>query len=70
VEDNKLFIERFEGPKGTAEVHEVIGKDASGVEKVVYEVSFGDQRHEVLSMGEASVLASELAGDTRFSSGP
>ena len=63
---DRLFIERFEGPNGTAEVHEIVGKDASGVETVVYEVNFGDQRHEVMTMGEASVLASDLAGDQRF----
>jgi hypothetical protein len=70
VVQDRLFIERFEGAQGVAEVHEVIAKDASGVEQVVYEVTFGGERHEVLTMGEASVLASELAGDARFRNGP
>ena len=61
-----MFIEAFEGPNGRAEVFEVVGKDASGVERVEYEIVFGEQRRVVLSMGEASVLASELAGDSRF----
>lgn len=64
---DRLFIEAFEGEKGRAEVYEVLGKDSLGVETVVYEVLFQDQRHEVMTMGEASVLASELAGDPRFS---
>lgn len=63
---DRLFIEAFEGPNGTAEVYEVVGRDAHGVEKVEYEVVFGDQSQNVLSMGEASVLASDLAGDSRF----
>ena len=63
---DRLFIEAFEGPNGKAEVYEVVGRSASGVETVEYEIVFGDQSHRVLSMGEASVLASDLAGDTRF----
>jgi len=63
----RLFIEAFEGDKGRAEVYEIVGKDSRGIEKVVYEVLFKEQRQEVLSMGEASVLASQLAGDARFS---
>jgi hypothetical protein len=61
-----MFIEAFEGAAGKAEVYEVVGRDANGVEKVEYEIVFNDQRHTAQSMGEASVLASELAGDTRF----
>lgn len=64
---NKLFIESFDGKNGRSEVYEVIEVDASGIEQVRYEVLFGDQRNLVPSMGEASVLASELAGDPRFS---
>jgi hypothetical protein len=61
-----MFIEAFEGPKGRSEVFEIVGKDALGIEQVAYEVLFNEQRHEVQSMGEASILASELAGDRRF----
>jgi hypothetical protein len=64
--NEKLFIEAFDGDKGRAEVYEVVGKDERGIERVVYEVIFSGQKHEVLSMGEASVLASDLAGDSRF----
>ncbi|HLF76795.1 MAG TPA: hypothetical protein VJB57_04835 [Dehalococcoidia bacterium] len=65
---DKLFIEAFEGPNGRAEVFEIVGRDERGVEQVSYEILFKDQRNEVPSMGEASVLASELAGDARFKS--
>ena len=64
---DRLFIEGFDGSNGRSEVHEVIERDASGIEQVLYEVSFQDERKLVASMGEASVLASELAGDPRFS---
>ena len=63
---DRLFIEGFDGKNGRAEVYEVIAVDPSGVENVQYEVLFKDQRELVPSMGEASVLASELAGDSRF----
>jgi hypothetical protein len=63
---NKLFIEGFDGNNGRCEVYEVIEVDASGIEQVRYEVLFKDERKLVASMGEASVLASELAGDPRF----
>jgi len=62
----RLFIEGFEGKNGRSEVYEVIGIDASGIEQVQYEVLFKEERKLVPSMGEASVLASELAGDSRF----
>jgi hypothetical protein len=63
---DKLFIEGFDGKHGRSEVYEVIDLDASGIEQVQYEVLFKDERKLVASMGEASVLASELAGDPRF----
>jgi hypothetical protein len=63
---DRLFIEAFEGDQGRAEVFEVLGKDSLGIETVIYEVLFREERHELPSMGEASVLASELAGDNRF----
>lgn len=63
---NKLFIEGFDGTNGRAEVFEVIEVDPSGIEQVRYEVLYKEERQLVASMGEASVLASELAGDPRF----
>ena len=65
--DNRMFIEAFEGPKGRSEVFEIVGKDATGIEQVTYEITFnGQQQQSVESMGEASILAADLAGDTRF----
>ena len=63
---DKLFIEGFDGKNGRSEVYEVIDIDPSGIEQVRYEVLFKEERKLVASMGEASVLASELAGDLRF----
>ena len=64
--DNRMFIEGFDGPKGRAEVYEILGKDATGIEQVTYEIRFNEQTQHVQSMGEASILAADLAGDTRF----
>jgi len=65
--DNRMFIEAFEGPKGRSEVYEIVGKDATGIEQVTYEITFdGQLQQKVESMGEASILAADLAGDPRF----
>jgi hypothetical protein len=65
--DNRMFIEAFEGPKGRSEVFEIVGKDATGIEQVTYEITFdGRPQQSVESMGEASILAADLAGDARF----
>ena len=64
--DNRMFIEAFEGPIGRSEVFEIVGKDATGIEQVTYEIVFNGSKQNVQSMGEASILAAELAGDPRF----
>jgi hypothetical protein len=64
--NDRMFIEAFEGPKGRSEVFEIVGKDATGIEQVTYEIVFNGQRELSQSMGEASILAADLAGDTRF----
>jgi hypothetical protein len=65
--DNRMFIEAFEGPMGRSEVYEIVGKDATGIEQVTYEITFdGQLQQQVESMGEASILAADLAGDPRF----
>ena len=60
----KELLRVFEGPKGKAEVFELVGIDTgrAGVEKVEYEVCFGDQRRIVGTMGEAAIIAEELSG--------
>ena len=61
------LIETFNGPKGKAEVFEVVEPGSLGVEKVEYQVILnGELRQTVLSMGEASTVACELSGDPRF----
>ena len=65
---NSELIESFDGPLGHAEVYEVVTPSAGlGVEQVEYRVLLnGELKQSVLSMGEASVVACELSGDTRF----
>jgi hypothetical protein len=62
--EDKELLRTFEGPKGKAEVYELIAIDIgrAGVEKVEYEVCFGDERKVVGTMGEAAILAEELTG--------
>lgn len=67
--ETRQFLESFQGPKGTAEVFEVVEERSGrlGVEEVTYEVLFQGERHVVQTMGEASILACQLSGDDRFS---
>lgn len=62
------LIEAFEGPRGTAEVYEVVktSKDRPHVEDVQYEISFNGNSEFRLTIGEASIRACELSGDSRF----
>ena len=66
---SKELLESFEGPKGRAEVFEVIsrGEGDLAVETVDYEVILnGTPAETVKTMGEAAILAAELSGDGRF----
>ena len=66
---SKELLESFEGPKGRADVYEVItrGEGALAVETVDYEVVInGTPSQTVKTMGEAAILAAELSGDSRF----
>ena len=62
------FIESFEGPKGKADLYEVVKTSPARphVEEVEYEVVFRGASQSRLTIGEASILACELAGDPRF----
>ncbi len=64
--EDRLFIESFEGDKGTAEVYELHRGQPLGVEKVDYEVDFAGDTYYARSIGEASLIAAELSGDRRF----
>ena len=66
---SKELLETYEGPKGRAEVFEVItaGEGELAVETVDYEVILnGGEGQTVKTMGEAAILAAELSGDRRF----
>ena len=66
---SKELLESFEGPRGRAEVFEVVtrGEGALAVETVDYEVVInGAPAETVKTMGEAAILAAELSGDRRF----
>jgi hypothetical protein len=66
---SKELIEAFEGPRGRAEVFEVvsISEGDMGVETVEYEVILDSGSSQtVKTMGEAATIAAELTGDGRF----
>jgi hypothetical protein len=69
MEEERTFLEAFEGTKGKAELWEVVGTDPArpGLEKVEYQVIINGETHSRLTIGEASILGCELAGDPRFS---
>ena len=68
METQKELLESFEGPNGKAELYELLSTDPArpGIEKVEYLIEFKGQTQSRLTMGEASVLACDLAGDARF----
>ena len=68
MEEERTFIEAFEGPNGKAELWEVVGTDPNrpGIEKVEYQVTINGQTQSRPTIGEASILGCELSGDPRF----
>jgi hypothetical protein len=70
MDTEETLLESFEGTKGKAELWEVVATDPArpGIEKVEYQVRIGGQTHSRLTIGEASILGCELAGDPRFAS--
>jgi hypothetical protein len=56
------LVATVEGPKGTAEIFEIEVPDTGQTIEVEYAVVFQGQRHGFPSMGEAHLLANELAG--------
>lgn len=63
---DRSLITTIEGPKGNAEVYEVSEGSSttatSGVDSTVYEVVCGSEKQTVPTLGEASIIAHELAG--------
>jgi hypothetical protein len=68
MEQEENLLETFEGPKGRAELWEVVATDPArpGIEKVEYQVRINGQSQSRLTIGEASILGCELSGDPRF----
>jgi hypothetical protein len=68
MQTERQLITTYAGSAGRSELWEVVGSDAAhpGLERVIYEVIFGGKTHVCLTVGEASILASELSGDERF----
>jgi len=63
--EQRELLRTFEGPKGKADVYEIIGEESGrvGVEKVEDEIVFGSDRQTVGTMGEAAIIATELTGE-------
>ena len=62
----RALLTVIEGPKGKAEVYELSEGPTttvtSGVTTTTYEVVCGSERQTMLTLGEASIVAHELAG--------
>ncbi|HTE84749.1 MAG TPA: hypothetical protein VK821_08445 [Dehalococcoidia bacterium] len=69
VEPTRTLLRTIEGPKGKAEIYEILqasNTDATiGGEVVDYEVIFNNEAHPARALGEASLVAEELAGTGR-----
>jgi len=66
AEAQRTHLRTIEGPKGKAEIFEILrstNADATvGGEVVDYEIVFNNQSQTVRALGEASLVAEELAG--------
>ena len=69
ADSTRTLLRTIDGPKGKAEIYEILeasNNDATvGGEVVNYEVIFNDQAHKARALGEASIVAEELAGTGR-----
>lgn len=57
-------VTSLEGPKGKAEIFEIVQPVAGGGQRFEYEVHSGGQQQRVLTLGEAYIIAKEIAGIT------
>jgi hypothetical protein len=67
-EPTRTLLRTVEGPKGKAEIYEVLQANSDitvGGEVVNYEVLFSGEVHPARALGEASIVAEELAGTSR-----
>jgi hypothetical protein len=62
----RTLLRTVDGPKGKAEIFELMQEsgngNSTGEEIVEYEVVCNQQTHKVRALGEASIVAEELAG--------
>ena len=58
----EMLITTVEGPKGTADIFEVVLPSTGKTIEVEYTVVFGQERQGFPSLGEAHLLANELTG--------
>jgi hypothetical protein len=69
TEPTRTLLRTIEGPKGKAEIYEILQVSNSDVtvggEVVDYEVVFNNEAHKARALGEASIVAEELAGTGR-----
>jgi hypothetical protein len=55
-------VDTIEGPKGSAEIVEIMRPTGGSVVEIEYAVVFGGQRTGFRSLGEAHILANQLTG--------
>jgi hypothetical protein len=55
-------VDTIEGPKGSADIVEIMRPAAGNVVEIEYAVVFGSQRTGFRSLGEAHILANQLTG--------
>ena len=60
----EMLITTVEGPRGTADIFEVVLPNTGKTIEVEYAVVFGQERKGFPSLGEAHLLANELTGVT------
>jgi hypothetical protein len=64
--EERTHLRTIEGPNGKAEIFEILRSSnpdaAIGGEVVDYEIVFNNQSQRVRALGEASLVAEELAG--------
>lgn len=60
--DEDMLITTVEGPKGSADIFEVVLPNTGKTIEVEYTVVFGQERRGFPSLGEAHLLANQLVG--------
>jgi hypothetical protein len=56
------LVTTVEGPKGKAEIYEVVQPVESGGQRFEYEVRYNGETQTCKALGEAYIVAGELAG--------